>query len=100
RADIADPTPRSFSKKWTDLVVDEPAKPENENLRGKSIAEIAREQAKDPVDAFLDVALSDDLNTKFRFVGYLQGNRDAAAQIVSHRYVIPGMSDAGAHQDF
>lgn len=99
RADLADPTPRLFSKNWADIIVDKPQSPEHQGLRGRSITEIAREQGKDPVDTFLDIALSERLETGFKVQGFTNGDPKAVAQIMQNPYVLPGVSDAGAHMD-
>jgi N-acyl-D-aspartate/D-glutamate deacylase len=99
RADLKDPAPRPFSKDWNDIVVEEARTPENKRHEGRSIAQIARELGRDELDAFLDLALSEDLKTRFRVLRYIQGDMDAVRQIITSRYVLPGQSDAGAHLD-
>lgn len=99
RADLADPTPRLFSKNWAQIIVGDPKLPENRPLRGRSIAEIARAQGKDPLDTFLDLALSERLETQFKYEGFQNGDSKAVAQFLTNPYVLPGVSDAGAHMD-
>ncbi|HEX2172768.1 MAG TPA: amidohydrolase family protein, partial [Dehalococcoidia bacterium] len=99
RADVADATPRIFSKNWDDILVDLPRTPANEGLRGRSIAAIARSRGQDPLDTFLDVALSEQLETGFKYHGLGNGDPEAVAEIMADPYVLPGVSDAGAHMD-
>ena len=53
-----------FTRRWDLQFVSNPRwrKP---HLTGKSVAEIAREQNKDVLDAFLDLALEENLETEF-----------------------------------
>src|SRR5262249_5921200 len=55
----------TFSKRWDLMVVEEPKLAKNRGLRGQHIAEIAKAQGKDVVDAFLDLAVEEDLDTVF-----------------------------------
>lgn len=99
KEDMADPAPKNFSKDWRDLVIDIPTRPENQVHKGKTVAQYATETGKHPVDAFLDFALSENLETVFKMIGFF--NKDAAVveEIVKNPYSIPGVSDAGAHVD-
>jgi N-acyl-D-aspartate/D-glutamate deacylase len=51
---------------------------------------------KDAVDAFFDLALDDDLRTKFT-VATVNTDAAAVAEIFTHPQVLLGLSDAGAH---
>jgi N-acyl-D-aspartate/D-glutamate deacylase len=51
---------------------------------------------KDIVDAFFDLALDDDLETRFT-VAIVNTDAAAVAEIFSHPQVLLGLSDAGAH---
>ncbi len=76
-----------------------PALAKNQCLIGKSIAEIAREQNKDVLDAFLDLALEENLETEFE---RHEVNSDEAAMkaLLTSPYTIIGQSDGGAHVVF
>jgi N-acyl-D-aspartate/D-glutamate deacylase len=83
------------SFRWDTTYVAQAALPRNRGLAGRSIADIAQEQGKDPVDAFLDLALDEDLATSFhRFTGADPAVKGA---IIVHPSVLPGLSDGGAH---
>jgi len=101
RAEVEAPlTPDStFSKRWDLMIVEEPALPKNRGLRGQHIAEIARAQGKDPVDAFLDLAVEEDLATVFS-LGEINMDTEAVAQILGSPYAVVGLSDGGAHVQF
>ena len=84
---------------WDRIQVAEVAREPNRGLLGKSVAQIAREQDKDVLDAFLDLVVGEDLETTFKTS---QQNDDEAAMTVllTSPYTVIGMSDAGAHVAF
>ena len=65
-------------------------------LRGPDREAVAQAVGKDAVDAFFDLALDDDLQTKFT-VATVNTDAAAVAEIFSHPQVLLGLSDAGAH---
>jgi N-acyl-D-aspartate/D-glutamate deacylase len=67
----------------------------NRALEGKSVEQIAREQGKSTIDAFLDLSLDEDLETQFICI---DRNDDPKAQreILGSRYTVIGTSDGGA----
>src|SRR4029453_4741730 len=83
RAEVEAPlTPDStFSKRWDLMIVDEPKLAKNRALRGRNIAEIAKGQGKDPLDAFLDLAVEEELDTTFS-LGEINMDTEAGAQIL------------------
>lgn len=100
RAEMAEDDERERNaNRWEAICVRVPFLPKNAALRNKSIAAIAAEQGKDPLDAFLDLALEEDLNTTF---ANNPGRRDeeAAATLLQSPYVLIGLSDAGAHVQY
>ncbi len=91
---------RNVALNWYDyLWVEETVLEKNRGLQGKSIAEVAREQGKGVIDAFLDLVVEENLNTVF-----LQGennvDRDVVARILNYPNAIVGLSDGGAHVQF
>src|SRR5581483_9980067 len=54
-----------FTRRWDLCFVHQVHRTENAALRGKSIAQIAAETGRDVLDVFLDLALSEDLETEF-----------------------------------
>ena len=88
-----------FTRRWDLQFVFKPALAKNECLVGKSVAEIAREQNKDVLDAFLDLALEENLETEFE---RREVNSDEAAMkaLLTSPYTIIGQSDGGAHVVF
>jgi N-acyl-D-aspartate/D-glutamate deacylase len=74
-------------------------RPENKSLEGRLISELAAETETHPVDYFLDLALEEDLETRFIFKGMMNGDPAAVEEIIKSPYCLPGVSDAGAHLD-
>jgi N-acyl-D-amino-acid deacylase len=88
-----------FTRRWDLQFVFKPALPKNKHLTGKSVADIAREQNKDVLDAFLDLALEENLETEFE---RREVNSDQAAMtaLLTSPYTVIGQSDGGAHVVF
>jgi len=101
RAEVDAPiTPDStFSKRWDLMIVEEPALEKNRGLRGQSVAAIAKARGQEPVDAFLDLAVEEDLATVFS-LGEINMDTEAVAQILGSPYAVVGLSDGGAHVQF
>src|SRR5881296_1685592 len=89
----------TFSKRWDLLIVEQPRRTENRGLAGRDIAQIAKAQGKDPLDAFLDLAVDEELDTVFS-LGEINSDTDAVAQILGSPYALVGLSDGGAHVQF
>ncbi len=99
RADLADPRPTNFHRRWDIVRVEKTAKPENKKYAGKNVAEMAAMRDQDPLDAFLDLALEENLETVF-WNANSGGDSRAVGEILSSPYVLAGTSDAGAHVQF
>ena len=74
-------------------------KPENQKYAGKNIAELAAMRNQDPLNAFLDLSLEEDLGTVF-WNANNGGDSNAMGEILRSPYVLVGTSDAGAHVQF
>ena len=101
RADLAAPPgPNAvFSKRWDLMVVEEPQLPKNQALKGKNMAQIAAQQGKDVLDAFLDLAVEENLDTVF-VLGEINVDPDAVRTLLTSPYTVVGLSDGGAHVQF
>jgi N-acyl-D-aspartate/D-glutamate deacylase len=99
RADWADPKPLVFHRRWDLIQVIKVAKPENERYVSKSVADIAAMQGKEPLDAFLDLAIDEGLETVFETMSS-GGDPEAVGEILRSPYVLMGQSDAGAHVQY
>ena len=95
-----DPTAAgTFTRRWDLQFVFKPALSKNQGLKGKSVDEIAHEQGRDVLDAFLDLALEEDLETEFER-REVNSDEDAMATLLNSPYTIIGQSDGGAHVVF
>ncbi|HEV3225481.1 MAG TPA: amidohydrolase family protein, partial [Acidimicrobiales bacterium] len=63
---------------------------------GASIAQIAAARGQHPMDAMIDLALEEDLKTRFAIVLANDGQDEIGELLADNRAVI-GLSDAGAH---
>lgn len=97
RANLASPrTGILFLGNWERITVSLTCLPEHRAFEGLTIAALARRLGTDPVDAFFDLALKEDLRT--HFVGQFFQNVDAGvAPLLKHRAGVITLSDAGAH---
>jgi N-acyl-D-aspartate/D-glutamate deacylase len=87
---------------WDKRVITETFTPEARPYQGRRVADIAREEGKDPFDALLDVACADELATTFSRLPSFPSVDDwrAAVDVWRDAGAIIGASDAGAHLDF
>ena len=63
---------------------------------GRSVSEVAVASGKELIDAFFDLALADDLKTRFT-VAIMNTDAAAVAEIFMHPIALIGLADAGAH---
>ena len=85
--------------RWEGVFVARPALEKNAGLAGKSVAQVAQEQDKDVLDAFLDLVVEETLATSFRN-SQAGGDNEAMAAMLGSPYTMIGLSDAGAHVVF
>jgi N-acyl-D-aspartate/D-glutamate deacylase len=90
---------RLFNGEWDKVYVVETAAPSHRALENRSLAEVAREQGEDPLDALLDLALAEDLATVFTAT-LLNADEGAVARLIRHPHSLVSLSDAGAHLTF
>ncbi len=86
---------------FDEMTVESVANPALKHLEGRSVATIASERGISAMEAFLDVAIDDELLTCFRTAA--AGDDDAGWQQRAEYWqdprVVIGGSDAGAHHD-
>ena len=100
RAEIAAPTTfRLFNGEWDKVHVVETSLAAHALLEQRTVADIAKEQARDPLDVMLDLALAEDLQTVFT-AQLLNSDADAVGRMLNHPHSIISLSDAGAHLTF
>jgi N-acyl-D-aspartate/D-glutamate deacylase len=88
-----------FTRRWDLQFVFNPTLPKHQHLKGKSVAEIAREQNRDVLDAFLDLALEEELETEFER-REVNSDETAMTALLTSPYTVIGQSDGGAHVVF
>jgi N-acyl-D-amino-acid deacylase len=96
---IQDQSPSVFPRRWDVIFVDHVKLAKNKSLEGKTVRDIAMAQGKDGLDCFLDISLEEDLETRFVHTN-TQGEPGAVCEILKHRVVMIGQSDAGAHMGY
>jgi N-acyl-D-amino-acid deacylase len=86
--------PHLFQGGWSRVEVLEVTNPSLKVSEGRTVAEIAGERNKDPLDTFFDLALADDLKIQYTMQQYHEaGNR----QLVSDSRTMIGLSGGGAN---
>ena len=83
------------SVRWDLLHVARVALDEHRGYVERSVTDIAEEVGKEPLAAFLDLALEEDLKTLFYFRSDV--STSAMAEVMADPFVLPGLSDGGAH---
>jgi N-acyl-D-aspartate/D-glutamate deacylase len=96
KADLAARRFVVFRGRWDLVRVLHVGRPAHRAWLGHSIADIARDTGADPVDAWLDLALADDLQTEF-LAGLMNTDDDAVGHLITHPHTLVSLSDAGAH---
>jgi N-acyl-D-aspartate/D-glutamate deacylase len=88
---------RVWSGRWDKLSVFES---KQSQYKERALDEIAASEGKTPLDAFLDIALAENLETEFFISDLTSDDEDANAEVAAHPFVVPGVSDGGAHTRF
>ena len=83
---------------WERITLHEVRSPELKQLEGLSVAEIARAQGQDGVDAFLDTAVADDLACEYTMASF-NTRVDRMAELLNDPSILIGLGDGGAHVD-
>jgi N-acyl-D-aspartate/D-glutamate deacylase len=97
RAEIERPAHvRLFNGEWDKVEVVESARREHEQ---RSIAELAAQARKDPLDCMLDLALAENLDTVFSAL-LLNSDEAAVGRLLRDPHALVSLSDAGAHLTF
>src|ERR671930_1187789 len=89
-----------ISKTWWNYIwVNEPVLEKNEWMQFKSIGQIAEQQGKRVIDAFLDLVVEEKLETRFL---QAENNIDdeALTKILTYPNAVIGLGDGGAHVQF
>lgn len=89
--------PANFGN-WERIALHEACNPALQPLEGRSIAELARQANREPVDTFLDLALQDELRALFTMVSF-NTRVDRMTELLNRPEILVGLGDAGAHLD-
>jgi N-acyl-D-aspartate/D-glutamate deacylase len=100
RAELKTPTTfRLFNGEWDKVHVVETARAEHAGYEQRSIAAVAAEEHRDPLDVMLDLACAEGLATVFT-AQLLNSDEEAVGRMLNHPHSIVSLSDAGAHLTF
>ncbi|MDP2064635.1 MAG: amidohydrolase family protein [Burkholderiaceae bacterium] len=100
RDEIAAPsTFRLFNGEWDKVQVVEVTRPVHARYEQRTVADIAAQEGRDPLDVMLDLALSEDLQTIFT-AQLLNSDEEAVGRMLNHPHSLVSLSDAGAHLTF
>ena len=83
--------------RFDQLTIDRVESPENQRWVGLSLREIAEASGRHPIDAMLEIALADDLGTRFLWRTDDEEWREGTGAASRHPQMIVGTSDGGAH---
>src|SRR5215470_4106802 len=91
---VADLEQSEMKPRWETFEVSESGRfPE---LQGRRVVDLARERGASPFDVMCELALAEDLETRFR--AYIANDDvEAVGHLLTHEQVVLGLSDAGAH---
>jgi N-acyl-D-amino-acid deacylase len=98
--DLDDPTPKVFSKRMQDVFVSIVRQEKHQELVGKNMVELGQMQNTTPLEALLDLAIAENLDTQFLIHGFANGDENAVRALTTDPYVLTGGSDGGAHIAF
>ena len=85
-----------FRGRWDLVQVLRTSKPQHKALEGRSLADLARETGKHPVDAWLDLVTAEGLDVEF-LAGLLNTDEKVVGDLIVHPLTLITLSDAGAH---
>jgi N-acyl-D-amino-acid deacylase len=95
-----DTPPPGICRTWWDYtVLHRAVLPKNKALEGKTLGQIAAEQGKGIIDAFLDLAVEEHLDSEWLH-GEINVDDEAVAKILTYPNAVIGLSDGGAHAQF
>ena len=88
----------SFNRRWDLVQVYMAHEERNRRYSGMSVEEVANEQGKGIMDAFLDLVLDDDLRTSFQVIDR-NSDPNSQREILGSPYTVIGTTDGGARPD-
>jgi N-acyl-D-aspartate/D-glutamate deacylase len=87
---------RLFNGEWDKVYVENVRLPANQQWQQQTVADLAHATGADPLDAMLDLALAEDLDTEFSAL-LLNSDESAVGELLRHPHALVSLSDAGAH---
>jgi N-acyl-D-aspartate/D-glutamate deacylase len=85
-----------MAPRWDTFEVSESER--SPELVGRRVSDLARESGSSPLDVMCELAVTEDLTTRFR--AYIANDDvEAVGSLLTHEHVALGLSDAGAHVD-
>jgi N-acyl-D-aspartate/D-glutamate deacylase len=92
----ADLEQSSMKPRWETFEVSESGR--FPDLVGRRVTDLARERGCAPLDVMCELAVAEDLATRFR--AYIANDDvEEVGKLLTHEHVVLGLSDAGAHVD-
>ena len=85
-----------FYGDWSKVEVAMAARPENRELEGLNINQVAERLGKDPIDAFFDLSADESLETIYT-AGLMNSDEDEVEKLMREPGSLVSLSDAGAH---
>ena len=88
----------TYDRRWGLVQVFMTFQERNRGLEGQSVEQIAQTQGKGVMDAFLDLSLDEDLETRFQLIDR-NTEVESQRQILGSPYTVIGTTDGGARPD-
>ena len=82
-----------------EFIILETVNEENKKWEGLNLEQLGEAQGKHPIDAFLDLVISEKLQTTI-YTPPFNTDFDGNKEIFESEYVVPGVSDGGAHTKY
>jgi N-acyl-D-amino-acid deacylase len=99
RAALRARMPFVITDQFDQIFVTQVERADMKDCEGLTLRELGERAGKHPVDAMLDLAVADDLRAEFYAPGPNQ-NLSFLKDMIDYPYLIPGVSDGGAHTKF
>ena len=87
-----------FSGQWHIIEVCKVRNPAHQAWVGQTISTLSKQQHKDPLDTFFDLAIADELGAEFA-LPMLNSDPTLLKDVITDPRVMLGLSDGGAHVD-
>jgi N-acyl-D-aspartate/D-glutamate deacylase len=81
-------------------VVNAGGKPDLERYVGRTLGEIGETEGKDVLDVMIDLAIDSELKVEMRSPVVRTPNAEYNAEMIKSGYIVPGISDGGAHTKY